>query len=196
MWSAPSSGAVARRDSRTRSTKSRAPSKPDARYTAPMIASMASARIDGFIRPPESSSPLPSRRCSPTREVLGHAGQGDRAHDGLADLGEVALVEVGVLAVHVVGDDDAEDGVAQELEALVRRVARVLRAPRAVHERGRERGRARGRGRGVRRGGPGPVPGGRSWPLQPADDVVDGVAHRLQVLEVLVVDAEPDACAR
>ena len=29
-------------------------------------------------------------------------------------------------------------------------------------------------------------------PLQPADDVVDGVADRLQVLEVLVVDAEPD----
>ena len=28
--------------------------------------------------------------------------------------------------------------------------------------------------------------------LEPADDVVDGVAHRLQVLEVLVVDAEPD----
>jgi hypothetical protein len=36
----------------------------------------------------------------------------------------------------VIGDDHAEDGVAEELEALVRRVARVLGAPGAVHERG------------------------------------------------------------
>jgi hypothetical protein len=34
----------------------------------------------------------------------------------------------------VVGDDDAEHGVAQELEALVRRVAGVLGAPRSVDE--------------------------------------------------------------
>ena len=33
---------------------------------------------------------------------------------------------------------------------------------------------------------------GDQEPLQPADDVVDGVPHRLQVLEVLVVDAEAD----
>jgi hypothetical protein len=38
----------------------------------------------------------------------------------------------------VVGDDDAEHGVAQELEALVGGVTRVLRAPRPVHERRRE----------------------------------------------------------
>ena len=71
-------------------------------------------------------------------EVGGHAGQRDRAHDGLADLREVALVEVEVFAEDVVRDDDAEDGVTQELQALVRRVARVLRAPGAVHEGGRE----------------------------------------------------------
>ena len=34
--------------------------------------------------------------------------------------------------VHVVGDDDAQHRVAEELEALVRVVARVLRAPAAV----------------------------------------------------------------
>jgi hypothetical protein len=34
----------------------------------------------------------------------------------------------------VVGDDHAEDGVAEELEALVRGMARVLGAPRSVHE--------------------------------------------------------------
>ena len=38
----------------------------------------------------------------------------------------------------VVGDDHAEHGVAEELEALVRGVAGVLRAPGAVHERGGE----------------------------------------------------------
>jgi hypothetical protein len=40
----------------------------------------------------------------------------------------------------VVGDDHAEDGVPEELEALVRRVPGVLGAPRAVHEGGREEG--------------------------------------------------------
>jgi hypothetical protein len=40
----------------------------------------------------------------------------------------------------VVGHDHAEDGVPEELEALVRRVPRVLSAPRAVHEGGREQG--------------------------------------------------------
>jgi hypothetical protein len=35
-----------------------------------------------------------------------------------------------------VADDQVEHGVAEELEAFVRRVTRVLRAPRAVHERG------------------------------------------------------------
>jgi hypothetical protein len=35
----------------------------------------------------------------------------------------------------VVGDHEPEDGVAEELEALVGRVPGVLRAPRAVHER-------------------------------------------------------------
>ena len=125
-------------------------------------------------------------------EALGHLGQGDGVHDRLADLGEGALVEVGVHAVHVVGDDHAEHGVAEELEALVRGVAGVLGAPRAVHERG-----------GRRSGGEvepealdelrevGYREGDREV-LEPADDVVDGVAHRLQVLEVLVVDAEAD----
>jgi hypothetical protein len=35
----------------------------------------------------------------------------------------------------VVGDDHAEHGVTEELEALVRRVAGMLGAPRSVHER-------------------------------------------------------------
>jgi hypothetical protein len=35
----------------------------------------------------------------------------------------------------VIGDDHAEHGVAEELEALVRRVAGMLGTPRSVHER-------------------------------------------------------------
>jgi hypothetical protein len=38
----------------------------------------------------------------------------------------------------VVGHDHAQHGVAQELEALVRRVPRVLGAPRTVDEGGRD----------------------------------------------------------
>jgi hypothetical protein len=38
----------------------------------------------------------------------------------------------------VVGDHHAEHGVTEELESLVRGVARVLGAPGPVHERGRE----------------------------------------------------------
>ncbi len=45
-----------------------------------------------------------------------------------------ALVLVGVLAEHVLGDDQPEHGVAEELEALVGLVARILRAPAAVAE--------------------------------------------------------------
>ena len=71
-------------------------------------------------------------------EALGHLGQRHGVHHRLADLGERALVEVGVHPVHVVGDDHAEHGVAEELEPLVRGVAGVLRAPGAVHERGGE----------------------------------------------------------
>jgi hypothetical protein len=71
-------------------------------------------------------------------EARGDLGQCHGVHHRLADLREGALVEVGVHAVHVVGDDDAQHRVAEELESLVGGVARVLRAPRAMHQRGSE----------------------------------------------------------
>jgi hypothetical protein len=43
-----------------------------------------------------------------------------------------------VLAVHVVGDDEPEHGVAEELQPLVGGVAGVLGAPGSVHERRRQ----------------------------------------------------------
>jgi hypothetical protein len=46
----------------------------------------------------------------------------------------VALGQVGVGAVEVVGDDQPEDAVTQELEALVGELPRALRAPGPVAE--------------------------------------------------------------
>ena len=101
----------------------------------------------------------------------------------------------------VVGDDQAEHGVAEELEALVGRRAGVLRAPRAVgHGQREEHGIGERRGRGGRPSSvmarsvmsTDPSSRHRRASAEAGDDVVDGVADRLEVLEVLVLDAEPD----
>ena len=66
-----------------------------------------------------------------------HAGDlGERAgvDDGGAELGQPALGEVGVEQVERLGDDDAEHGVAEELEALVGRQPAVLVGVRAVRQ--------------------------------------------------------------
>ena len=93
--------------------------------------------------------------------------------------------------VDEVGDDPAEHRVAEELQPLVGGVARELRAPRAVRQGLAEQGRvlepvaeALGERLQIR-------PGGQGL-LHPLVDVVDGVADRLQVLQVLVLDAEAD----
>src|SRR4051794_15205233 len=62
------------------------------------------------------------------------AGQRAGIDDRRAELGQMALGEVGVGAVEGLGDDDAEHGVAEELEALVGRQAAVLVGVRAVRE--------------------------------------------------------------
>jgi hypothetical protein len=46
-------------------------------------------------------------------------GQGAGADDAGADLGQLALGQVGVLAEQAGGDGEAEDGVAEELEPLI-----------------------------------------------------------------------------
>ena len=65
-------------------------------------------------------------------------GQGARVHHCRPHLGQVALRQVGVGAVEVGGDHQPEDAVAQELEALVRQLARALGAPGAVAEGARQ----------------------------------------------------------
>src|SRR5262245_13898233 len=75
----------------------------------------------------------PERRAQP--DLPGDLGEHLTVDDRGAQLRQLALGHVGVLPEHVVGDDEAEDGVAQELESLVRHRVRVLGAVRAVRQR-------------------------------------------------------------
>ena len=59
-------------------------------------------------------------------QVAGDGGQGRLGDGGGAHLGELALGDLRVGAVEVLGDDDAQDGVAQELQTLVGGQAAVL----------------------------------------------------------------------
>ena len=120
-----------------------------------------------------------------------------------AHLGQLALGQLRVLLVDVVGDDEAEHGVAEELEPLVRLLDAVLRAVRPVRQRlveeavVDERPAERELQPSVecRVDGTAP-PSGHQVDVPPcsalqagAIDVVDRVAHGVQVAEVLVVDA-------
>jgi hypothetical protein len=116
----------------------------------------------------------------------------------------VALRQLGVGAVQVVGHHQAEDGVAQELEPLVGLLAARLGAPGTMDEgpsqeeavsprQAQPRGQ---RGRLVAERLPSVLRAGHaggSGPLELGDHVVHGVAHRPQVLQVLVVDSEASA---
>ena len=65
-------------------------------------------------------------------------GQRAGVDDGRPQLGQPALGEVGVGAVERLGDDDAEHGVTEELQALVGRQPAVLVGVRAVGQRALE----------------------------------------------------------
>src|ERR1700728_3657279 len=67
-------------------------------------------------------------------EFVGDLGQHPGVDDGRAHLGQLPLGEVRVGAVAVLGHDQPEHGVAQELEPLVGRRAVLLAAPAAVAE--------------------------------------------------------------
>ena len=101
---------------------------PGDKYTAPMTASRQSARMDDLSRPPELSSPCPSSNASPIVERLRHGSQGERAHHGRTHPGEVAFGQIREGGEEVVGHDEAEDGVAEELEPLVGLLRRRLGA--------------------------------------------------------------------
>ena len=62
----------------------------------------------------------------------GHVGQGGRAHDRGPHLGQLPLRQAVVGAEDVVGHDQLEHGVTEELQSLVRVLSDGLRAPRPV----------------------------------------------------------------
>jgi hypothetical protein len=74
------------------------------------------------------------------RDLIGDLGEGSGVDDGLAQIGEVAFGQRAVAPVRQIGDGPAEYSVAEELEALVRRLAREFGAPRPVRERLAEQG--------------------------------------------------------
>src|SRR5215218_4559853 len=67
-------------------------------------------------------------------ELAGHLGEHVHVHRGRPQLGQLALGQVGEGPVDDVGHDQAEDGVAQELQALVGGQAAVLVGVAAVRE--------------------------------------------------------------
>src|SRR5215211_601759 len=67
-------------------------------------------------------------------ELAGHLGEHVHVHRGRPQLGQLALGQVREGAVDDVGHDQAEDGVTQELEALVGGQAAVLVGVAAVRE--------------------------------------------------------------
>ena len=70
----------------------------------------------------------------PEVEDAGDVGEGAHVDDGRAQLGQLPLGQVGVLAVERLGDDETQHGVAEELEALVVGQAAVLVGVRAVRQ--------------------------------------------------------------
>ncbi len=81
------------------------------------------------------SSPLPSSRYSPSPISWRDLGEHACIDHAGAHLGELTFGQLGEVLEHVVGDDEPEHRVAEELQALVRRELVVLRAPRPVRER-------------------------------------------------------------
>ena len=67
-------------------------------------------------------------------ERAGHVGERAHVDDGGAQLGQLALGQVGVVAVQRVGDDEAEHRVAEELQPLVVGQAAVLVGVGAVRQ--------------------------------------------------------------
>ena len=72
---------------------------------------------------------------SPSPRSLGHGRQRQRVDHALAHTGQVTLGQIGEAAERQIGDDPAEHGIAEELEALVAQRPRVFGAPRPMSHR-------------------------------------------------------------
>src|SRR5262245_588742 len=78
---------------------------------------------------------LPEQQRPAQPHLAGHVGEHLTVDDRGAQLRQLPLGHVGVLAEHVVGDDEPEDGVSEELEPLVRQRVGMLGAVRAMRQR-------------------------------------------------------------
>ena len=152
---------------------------------------MASARIDGFDRPPLPSSPLPSSRTSPSPTST--------ASSAMVAALTTAARTLASSPSGMAGNSRKRCAVTTTPStASPRNSSRSFdsRPPFSAHHdrcvsasssssrssNGQPRRSAKRRRASVFRGS-----------AQPADHVVDRVAHRLQILEILVLDAEADA---
>ncbi len=165
---------------------------------------MASARIDGFSRPPEASSPLPRRRCRPRSSSMATSARQTEFTTALRTSVSAPSSSSGsarnTWSATTKPSTESPRNSSRSLDS----VPGVLGAPGAVGERlGQQRLVVRGvpervdetasaeqRRRDGRRSAA--VDTAPRVPRQARDDVVDGVAHGLEVFEVLVLDAEPD----
>ena len=107
---------------------------PPLRWTAPITRLDGVGQDRGLLAAPVDSSPRPSLMWSPTPDAAADLGQRTGVDDGGAQLGQPALGEVRVGEVEGLGDDHAEDRVAEELQPLVGRQAAVLVGVGAVRQ--------------------------------------------------------------
>ena len=78
---------------------------------------------------------LAERQCGAELHGSGDLGERGRAHQLGPMPGEHALTRVGRCPEQVIGHDEPEHGVSEELEALIRRDSAVLGTPRSVAKR-------------------------------------------------------------
>ena len=82
-----------------------------------------------------SALPLAQAEVLPQAQLPGRLHQALLAHQGRPGAGQVALGQVGVIAVQVVGHHHAQDGIPQELQPFVAvQLAPALVGPGAVGE--------------------------------------------------------------
>ena len=86
---------------------------------APARASNAPASTDGRVAPPASDFSAAEQEVSVEPQIEAKRGEGVTVDERRATRGEEALVLVGKALVEQAADDEADDGVAEELEALV-----------------------------------------------------------------------------
>ena len=99
---------------------------PPLRWTAPITASTVSERIEALSRPPVVSSPRPSLTCSPSPMARPTSASARALTTAARSLASRPSERSGWRGVERLGDDDAEHGVAEELQPLVGRQAAVL----------------------------------------------------------------------